>query len=481
MMIGLRRAASALAFLILAWAGAALAAPPNIVLILADDLGYGHLGSYGQQKIRTPNLDRLAAEGLRLTQAYAGSTVCAPSRASLLTGLHTGHAPIRGNRKTRLPPESVNLAEVLKQARYATAVIGKWGLGSLNQAWSFPTQQGFDEFFGYLDHISAQQHYPAALWRGEKLVNVNGYSHDLFTEAALDFIERHRNDRFFLYLAYTLPHAAVEVPADAMAGYDFAEQPYDDYRFARQQRPRAAFAGMVTRLDEGVGAVVAELEDLGVAEDTLILFTSDNGPAGDYLVDAEFFDATGGLRGYKHSLYEGGIRVPMIAWWPGTIEPRETDHVVAQWDIVPTLAELAGVEVRDVDGLSFLPLLYDESQPAHEYLYWEQHDITTAQAVRFGNWKALRNEPGDLIELYDLQTDPGETADLAPARPDLVERAEAYMEEAHGLSPDWPLQQRSFWTELQHLKAAVGMWLREGQAHGRWWGMLADIWDAFAT
>jgi arylsulfatase A len=450
---------------------------PKIILILADDLGYGHLGSYGQTKIRTPNLDRLAAEGLRLTQAYAGSTVCAPSRASLLTGLHTGHTPIRGNRNILLPPESVDLAEVLKQAGYVTAVIGKWGLGSPDQASSFPTQQGFDEFFGYLDHISAQQHYPGVLWRGEKLVGVSGYSDDLFTAAGLDFIEQHRNDRFFLYLAYTLPHAAVEVPAGAMAGYDFPEEPYDDYRFGKQERPRAAFAGMVSRLDDSVGAIIAKLETLGIAKDTLVLFTSDNGPADDYLVDNPFFGATGGLRGSKNSLYEGGIRVPMIAWWPSVIKPGETDHVIAQWDVLPTLAELAGVEVRDVDGLSFLPLLYGGSPPEHAYLYWEQHDVTTAQAVRFGDWKALREAPDGVIELYDLAVDPGETMDIADQHPDVVAHALAYMRASHQPDPEWPLQGHTLWTELQVLKGNIGGWAREQQAHHAWFGWIADVWN----
>lgn len=307
---------------------------------------------------------------------------------------------------------------------------------------------------------------------------MSGYSHDLFTAAALNFIEEHRGARFFLYLAYTLPHPAVEVPEQAMAGYEFPERAYEDYRYGRQETPRRAFAGMVTRLDEGVGAVVAKLKELDIAKNTFVLFTSDNGPGGGYLTDAQFFEAAGGLRGYKGSLYEGGIRVPTIAWWPSVVEPGETDQVVAQWDLLPTLAELGGVKAHDVDGLSFLPLLHGEPQPRARYLYWEEHDVVTAQAVRFGDWKALRAAPNQPIELYDLASDPGETTDIADMHPDMVTQALAYMDQAHRPDPEWPLKKRTLWTELEFFKAAVGAWAREQEAYNGWFGWIARTWDA---
>lgn len=455
---------------------------PNIILILVDDLGYGHLGAYGQERIRTPNLDSLAAQGLVFTQFYAGSAVCGPSRASLLTGLHTGHTPIRGNRNLVLPAEAVTIAEVLKAQGYTTGIVGKWGLGRPELPWSFPSRQGFDDSLGYLDHVTAQHHFPAALWQNEQLISVppGTYSHDLFTTRAVDFIGRTQRP-FFLYLAYTLPHAAVQVPDDSSDGYAFLERPYDDYRFGRQERPRAAFAAMVSRLDAGVGAIVAKLEELGIVDETVVLFTSDNGAGGgegDYLVDAAFFDATGGLRGHKGSLYEGGIRVPLIAWWPGTVKPGTTDDIATQWDLFATFTELAGAEIPATDGISLVPLLAGRPQPQHAYLYWELHDLTTAQAIRFGPWKALRHAPDDPVELYDLAADPGETTNIADQHPAIAAQALAHMRESHGPDPRWPLQERTLWAELRAFKAAVGRWAREQQAYQGWFGWIADAWDA---
>ncbi|HEX5079860.1 MAG TPA: sulfatase-like hydrolase/transferase [Geminicoccaceae bacterium] len=253
--------------------------------------------------------------------------------------------------------------------------------------------------------------------------------------------------------------------------------PYTDVGFGYQPRPKAAFAGMITLLDRSVGRLVALLRRLGIEHDTLVLFTSDNGAGDGYMTNADFFDATGGLRGHKGNLYEGGIRVPMIAWWPGAIAPGETDHVVAQWDLMPTLAELVGTEPIATDGLSLVPLLRGRPQPEHDYLYWEQHGITTAQAVRFGQWKALRAAPDASIEVYDLLGNEAESIDLAASRPDLVQAAIAYMEEAHEPSPAWPLVGQSLWSSILEAKSRLGAWAREGRAHGRWYGIVATAYD----
>jgi arylsulfatase A len=469
------------ALLLTPLAAAKAAEPPNIILILADDLGYGHLGAYGQQKIHTPTLDRLAAQGLVFTQFYAGDSVCAPSRASLLTGQHTGHTPIRGNVDPVLPADATTIADVLKGQGYATAMFGKWGISRPNVAATLPSHHGFDEFVGFLDHVSAQHHFPRTLWQNDGPIRLppGTYSDDMFTSRALKFIGRARRP-FFLYLPYTLPHAAVEVPADSRDGYSFPERPYDDYRFGRQDRPRAAFAAMVSRLDDYVGAIVARLEELGIAKQTLVLFTSDNGPAMDYLVDAAFFNASGGLRGYKDSLYEGAIRVPLIVWWPGTVKPGTASQVAAQWDFLATFAELAGAKIPPTDGISLAPLLTGRPQPEHPYLYWELQDITTAQAVRFDRWKALRDAPDDPLQLYDLAADRGETTDLADAHPDLVAKALGYMSASHRPDPRWPLKEHSLWTELRSLKQEVGDWAREQQAYGGWFGWVADVWDVLS-
>ncbi|MFQ5811206.1 MAG: arylsulfatase, partial [Armatimonadota bacterium] len=371
---------------------------PNLIYILADDLGYGDVGCYGQEKIWTPSLDRMAAEGMRFTQHYSGSTVCAPSRCSLMTGKHTGHTWIRANGRAPIRPEDVTVAEVLKDAGYATGMAGKWGLGHVG-ATGDPNRKGFDHFFGYVDQGRAHFYYTEYLWRnGEKVVlagNEGGkrgtYSHDLIAAEGLEFIRKNRDESFFLYLPYTIPHAEVIVPEDSLAEYrgKFPEKPFEGGHYCAQETPNAARAGMITRMDRDIGRVFALLKELGLDEDTLVMFSSDNGPCAAGGQDYQFFESQGPLRGIKRDLYEGGIRVPTIARWPGKIEAGAvSEHVSAFWDVLPTFAELAGGEPpADIDGISMAPTLLGRSdeQKQHEYLYWEHKG---AQAVRLGDWKA---------------------------------------------------------------------------------------------
>lgn len=456
-MVRLRVIASAAALTLTAAAGAWAQAPtrPNIILIQADDLGYGDLGSYGQTKFATPHLDRLAAEGTRFTQFYAGSTVCAPSRAALMLGLHSGHNWIRGNGEFPLRPEDVTLPEVLKAAGYRTAVVGKWGLGREDTA-GRPGLQGVDHFFGILDHRHAHRQYVTHLWRNDRRVDYDvtrDYANDLFTADALEFISATHAQPFFLYVAYTTPHAELRVPEDSLQAYRgrYPETPYvnaaaDAYTpvppFARtgyrsQPTPRAAFAAMVARMDRDVGRVMATLSRVGVDTQTLVLFTSDNGAHKEGGADPVFFNSTGGLRGIKRDLYEGGIRVPMIAWAPGRVPAATSAHVWANWDLLPTLADLAGVRApAGIDGISMRAALEGRPAPTHEFLYWEFHEGGFHQAVRMGKWKAVL-KPGTALELYDLDADIGETRDIAARHPDIVARVEAYVKNARTASPLW--------------------------------------------
>ena len=439
-------------------------APPNVVIVLADDLGYGDIGPYGQTKIDTPHLDALADEGLTFTQHYAGSTICAPSRASLMTGLHTGHVEIRGNRgvgdytddneqgQMALPGHHQTIAELLSAAGYRTGLVGKWGLGGPRNGES-PLRHGFDHYFGYLDQKQAHNYYPTHLWRNDVSVpldnpffiphpNMTGgstdpadyldyaggdYAPDRLIEEALAFVGSEPGRPFFLLYAPTLPHAALQVPDRYVEHYDgrWQDLPTNGGGYTPHPRARAARAAMITRLDEEVGRLRARFRELGVAGNTLFIFTSDNGPASEGGQDLAFFEAAGGLRGKKRDLYEGGIRVPLIAHWPGvTPEGQRTDHVSAQWDLLPTLAAFAGRPPEaNIDGLSFADVLRHGRQEAqHDYLYWEFHERTPAQAVRKGRWKAVRLFPDGYddaapIELYDLETDPEERTDLADSRP----------------------------------------------------------------
>lgn len=426
--------------------------PPNIVYILADDLGYGDLGCYGQKRFATPNIDRMAAEGMRFTQHYSGSTVCAPSRCALMTGLHTGHTAVRDNEgpygAMPLGPSDVTVAQVLKEAGYSTAVIGKWDMAGPD-AVGIPNRHGFDYSFGFLHSSHAHNHYPDYLWRnGQKVIlegNRNGqgdqYAHDLFTEEALAYIERERDRPFFLYLAYTLPHAELAVPEDSQNSYlgKFPEEPFAQKRqwspgvYNAQENPKAAFAGMISRLDRDVGRLLEKLEDLGLDRDTLVMFTSDNGPHREGGADPYFFNGSGPLRGIKRDLYEGGIRIPFIARWPEKIEAGTTsDHISAFWDILPTCAELAGTGAPEgIDGLSMVPSLLGRSdeQEKHASLYWEFRE---RQAVRIGDWKGVRpeGEEGGL-ELYDLKNDVGEQEDLSGQHPEIRAKIKQILEKSH--------------------------------------------------
>lgn len=428
--------------------GIAAASPPNIIFIMADDLGYGDLGCFGQTKFETPHLDRLASRGLRMTQHYAGSTVCAPSRCALMTGLHTGHCQVRGNQEARpygqmpIAEECVTIAEILQQQGYVTGAFGKWGLG-YDGSEGDPLNQGFDEFFGYKCQRAAHRYYPNFLWQNDQQVELDGsvYSHDRIFKEALAFISQERSQPFFCYLPVTIPHAALEVPEAEHQKFrdrfpDF-ESKLGNYSGVAVENPIAAFAAMVTKLDRGVGHIVQLLEDLAIAENTLIVFTSDNGPHSEGGHNPKFFASSGPWRGKKRDLYEGGIRMPTIAYWPGIIAAgRESDHLSAAWDWLPTLAEIARSKSPVVtDGLSLVPTLRGEGgQQEHEYLYWEFHERGGKQAIRQGKWKAIRlgveKKPNGPVELYNLESDPSESNNVAMSHPEVAKQLAALMSKA---------------------------------------------------
>ncbi len=432
---------------------------PNIVFIMADDLGYGDLGCYGQRQFATPNLDRLAAEGMRFTDAYAGSTVCAPSRCCLMTGVHTGHARVRGNARVPLLPEDVTVAEVLKQAGYRTGIVGKWGLGE-PETTGIPNRQGFDYWFGYLNQRHAHNYYPEYLWENERKVPlpnvvehvINGqdrtpggvavekkvYSHDLFTEKALQFVETNKEGPFFLYLAYTVPHANNEAGNKGMEVPDYG--PYADKDWPEPEKGRAA---MIARLDADVGRLIEKLRELGLDRNTIVFFTSDNGPHKEGGSDPYFFRSMGPLNGYKRSLHDGGIRVPMIVWWPPYVQAGSVNtYPWAFWDFLPTAAELAGVEPPEgIDGISVLPtILGREPQPEHPPFYWEFHEGKgSKQAARWGQWKGVRTAGGPTA-VYDLVDDVAEERDVAEAFPQIAEKLAAFMDGARSENPNFPLR-----------------------------------------
>lgn len=431
------------------------ARPPNIIFILADDLGYGDLGSYGQERIQTPNLDTLAAEGVRFTQFYSGSTVCAPARNVFMTGQHVGRVLIRGNAKIDLRPEDVTVAEVLKAAGYRTALVGKWGLGGEGSL-GVPRAQGFDEFFGYLDQGHAHNYYTDFLVRNETRVPLRNvvpnpgpygqgvatekveYSADLLADEAVGYVDRAPADQpFFLYFAPTLPHANNEARQEGMEVPD-----YGLYEQEAWPLPQKGLAAMITRLDDTVGRLVATLERRGLADDTIIFFSSDNGPHREGGNDPDFFDSNGPVRGIKRDLYDGGIRVPLIVRWPGRVPAGTTaDHVGYLGDFMATAAELAGIPpLSNLDSISLLPAALGEAgrQRAHDFLYWEFYEGGSAQAVRFGNWKAVRAPMfTGPIELYDLTTDLGETQNVAGSNPAVVERAVEILDQAHEPTELW--------------------------------------------
>ena len=425
---------------------------PNIIFVMADDLGYGDLGCYGQQRIRTPHLDAMAAAGTRFTDVYAGSTVCAPSRCCLMTGYHTGHARIRGNARVPLEPGDVTVAEVLQAAGYHTSLVGKWGLGDTGTT-GHPNRQGFDEFFGYTDQRHAHNYWPSFLWRNEEKVPLRNvvpnedavgagvattrldYSHDLFMHEALEFIDRRRANPFFLYLALTIPHANNEAKA---AGMEVpTDKPYHDEPWPAAQRQHAA---MITRLDRDLGRLFTKLRRLGIADDTLVVFTSDNGPHREGGNNPDFNHSSGVLRGIKRDLYEGGIRVPTIAYWPQHVPAGRVSHQPwAFWDVLPTLADFAGVKApQGLDGISVADQWLGAPMVAHPPLYWEFHERGFSQAVREGRWKAVRaGGPSKPAELYDLIDDPQESRDLSRAEADIARGLERIMEASRTDNPHW--------------------------------------------
>ncbi len=430
---------------------------PNIVYILADDLGYGDLSCYGQQKFKTPHIDQLSKMGIRFTQHYAGCTVCAPSRSSLMTGQHTGHTPIRGNKgwdpegQYPIPANTFTLAEMLKQAGYTTGAFGKWGLGFIGTEGD-PNKQGFDEFFGYNCQSLAHNYFPSYLWDNDQKVilkgNANNQSNDyapkLIHDRALKFIEKNNPAKtgkpFFLFYPNIIPHAELLLPEENLKKFRDKLLPEKEYKgaepgspnfrkgpYGTQKETHAAFAAMVTYLDKQVGEVMAKLKELGLDKNTLIIFSSDNGPHLEGGADPDFFNSNGPLKGYKRDLYEGGIRVPMIACWPEKIKAGETsEHISAFWDVLPTIAEIVGVSApQNIDGISFLPALTSKGkQKQHETLYWEFHEMNGRQALRKGDWKLIRynifTPEKATTELYNVKTDIGEDKNVAKDYPEVV-------------------------------------------------------------
>jgi arylsulfatase A-like enzyme len=431
-------------------AAPAAAARPNIVVILADDLGWGDLGCYGQAKIKTPHLDKLASQGVRYTQAYAGSTVCGPSRCVLMTGLHAGHARVRGNGRTTLRPEDVTVARVLKDVGYVTANVGKWGLGDPGTT-GVPSKQGIDHFFGYLNHGHAHNYYPAHLWRHEEKVLLRNvetggvssvrldYAPDLLRDDAIRFVTENKSKPFFLYWCPVQPHANNERQRSTGTGGSEVPSldPYAAEPWPLAEREKAA---TITRLDADVGTFLAKLDELGLASNTLVIFSSDNGPHKEAGNDPAFFASSGPFQGFKRSLHDGGIRVPAIARWPGKCKPgKVSDHAWHFCDLLATCCEAANVPAPATDGISFLPSLDDCCpQRSHDFLYWEFHEGGSQQAVRHGDWKAVRKW-GERLRLYNLPADPGEAMDVAAANPDVVKRIEAYLATARTDNPDWPM------------------------------------------
>jgi arylsulfatase A len=452
---------------------------PNIVLIMADDLGYGDLGCYGQAMIKTPRIDGLAHEGIRFTDFHCGAPVCAPSRGVLMTGKHLGHAAIRNNRQITkqrfpeliekyglefpgnepLPASEVTVAELLKKQGYATGAIGKWGLGNFGTPGD-PNRHGFDFFYGFPEQVQPHNHYPKYLWRNDtkeplagndgKSLTGKNYAQDKFTEEAVNFLRLHKGGPFFLYLPFIIPHLSIQVPESSLAMYK-GKIPEEAYKhttpgYVKHPTPRAGYAAMITHMDTAVGTITDELKALGLAENTLVIFTSDNGPPWERLggTDSDFFKSAGPLRGRKGTAYEGGIREPFIACWPGKIVGgRVSDYVGGFQDVLPTLCELAHAETpKNIDGISIVPtLLGTGKQPAHEYLYWE-FAPSNQQVVRAGKWKIIRNgiDVGDPPwELYDLSSDIGESRDVAAEHPEVVERLAKHAIEAHKPSKVFPL------------------------------------------
>ena len=416
---------------------------PNIIFIMADDLGYADLGCYGQQEIQTPNIDKLAKEGIKFTQCYAGSTVSAPSRSVLMTGLHTGHTTVRGNfskvpglvERNRVPlkEDDITIAEILKKAGYSTGITGKWGLGEPNTS-GVPNKQGFDEWLGYLNQRNAHTYYPPYIWRNQEKMLLKGnknhqkkeYTHDMFTQFALKFIQEHHEKPFFLYIPYCIPHSEYEIPSLE----PYSEKPWSD--------DEKAYAAMVTRMDSDVGKIIELLKSLHLSDKTYVFFCSDNGAAKFW---KGLFNSSGELRGRKRDMYEGGIRVPMIVWSPGNISAgEESDFPWYFADVLPTLANLAGVSPPEqIDGINVLPAIHGKKQTVgNRFMYWEFHERGFQQAARWKHWKAIRPAPGDSLLLFDLSKDISETNNLASENPQITKKIENYLQSARFNSVYWP-------------------------------------------
>ena len=440
--------------------------PPNIIFILADDLGYGDLSCYGQTLFATPNIDNLAKDGLLFLQHYAGSTVCAPSRSSLITGLHTGHTPIRGNKSTAtgqfpLPAKSFTIAELLQNNGYATGAFGKWGLGYSGSEGD-PLQQGFDTFFGHHDQRLSHHYYPNYLWDNDKKIILKEnqglgkgqYAPSIIHDKALAFIDTHQEKPFFLFYPTIIPHAELFAPQEYMdkfinqflpekkyQGTDDGEQ-YKKGRYGSQQQSHAAFVAMVTLLDDQVGELVQKVKEQGLEDNTIFIFTSDNGPHKEGGADPDYFNSNANLRGYKRDLYEGGIRVPLIIKWPNKIKAeRQTAHLSAFWDFMPTFADILKVDLPEqTDGISFLPTLINQkTQKNHDHLYWEFHEKGGRQALRKDNWKLVKYEvrKNGAYQLYDLDRDPSETKNMATQMPDKVKELAKILESSRTVSEDF--------------------------------------------
>ena len=450
-------------------------AKPNIVYILADDLGYGDLSCYGQTKFQTPNIDQLAATGMRFTQHYSGSTVCAPSRSVLMTGLHSGHTFIRGNKEIQpegqhpLEAKAITMAEKLKEAGYATGAFGKWGLGYPGSEGD-PNNQGFDEFYGYNCQRMGHNYYPYHMWHNQQKIMLEGnagrktevYGPEIIQEQALKFLEDNKNKPFFMYYPSIIPHAELFAPEEYMKKYRGKFLPEKvhtgiddgpDYKiggYGSQPESHAAFAAMVDYLDMQVGEIVAKLKELGIYENTLIIFTSDNGPHQEAGADPDYFDSNGIFRGYKRDLYEGGIRVPMIAVWDGKIAAgTESNHMSAFWDVFPTVAEMTGISTpENLDGISFLPTLLAQEQAQHDFLYWEFHEKGGRKALRKGDWKLVNydvfNPAKTTVELYNIANDPGEQSNVAQANPEVVQELTALMESARTESEIFTFESKTY-------------------------------------
>lgn len=420
--------------------------PPNVIIMMADDLGYGDVGCFGQKVIKTPWVDRLAAQGIRFTQCYAASTVCAPSRSCMVTGQHTGHTRVRGNDYVPLRPEDPSIGRLMQQAGYRTGIIGKWGLGEPDTT-GIPTRQGFDEFFGYLNQVHAHDSFPTQLWRNDTIVPLDNnrdgkqgsYSNDLFLKEALSFVERNRRRPFFLLWWHTIPHAfpaqrQIEVPSIEPI---YREKPWPDIE--------KRFASVVTRMDRDLGTMMRHLNRLGITRDTIILFTSDNGPQAVAPHDPAFFRSSGPLRGVKRDLYEGGICVPTALRWPGRAPSGVVCHEPwAHYDLMATLADIVEKPApRGTDGVSALPLWQGKTAAPHPPFYWEFHESGFHQAVRMGDWKGVRHGLMQPLELYDLRGDRGEKRNIATGHPEVVARMEGFLRSARTESEEFPIRETS--------------------------------------